>query len=270
VVELRPEDGRAHFFLGLVALRQGRWGDAVDALRHSAEQSGGAAAVLHNLGISLEHMGRLAEAEAAFAAAAQRAPHDYRVLLGWGVVALKRGHGEEAVERLDRARAELGERTPGAAWYWARMLASVVAGREAEAIPIGEEGVARYPKSAALRNNLAVLKERAGEFEGAEQLLRSALEDDPSLPQLSKNLGDLFYRAGRAEDAQAAFLRAIKLAPRLGEDVYFKLGNLAFKQLQQDQAVAYWREVLAMNPQHELARRNLETLERMDEGRRNP
>ena len=29
---------QAHFFLGLVALRQGRWGDAVDALRHAAEQ----------------------------------------------------------------------------------------------------------------------------------------------------------------------------------------------------------------------------------------
>ncbi|MBI1723400.1 MAG: DUF4388 domain-containing protein [Gemmatimonadetes bacterium] len=263
VVDLRPHDEQAHFFLGLVALRQARWGDAVDDLRHAAEQSGGRGAVLHNLAVALEQMGRLAEADAAFAAAAARAPNDVRVLIGWGVVALKRGRGEEALERLDRARGQLGEKPPSALWYWARALAAVVASQQADAITVAEEGVSRYPKSGPLRNNLAVLLERAGNYERAEQLLLTALEEDPSLPQLSKNLGDLCYRSARAEEAQQAYQRAIKLAPRLGEDVYFKLGNLAFKQLRQGEAVAYWREVLAMNPTHELARRNLETLERM-------
>lgn len=263
VVDLRAQDEQAHFFLGLVALRQSRWGDAVDALSHAVEQSGGRGAVLHNLAVALEQMGRLAEADAAFAAAAARAPNDERVLVGWGVVALKRGLGEEAVERLDRARGLLGEKPPSAVWYWARALAAVVAGAQEGAIAVAEEGVGRYPKSAPLRNNLAALLERAGQLERAEQLLAAALEEDPSLPQLSKNLGDLCYRSGRAEEAQQAYQRAIKLAPRLGEDVYFKLGNLAFKQLRQDEAMGYWREVIAMDPTHELARRNLETLERV-------
>jgi len=262
VVDLRPQDDQAHFFIGLVALRQSRWGDAVDALRHAAEQSGGRAAVLHNLAVALEQMGRLAEADAAFSAAAAGAPNDAQVLLGWGVAALKRGRGGVAVDRLDRGRALLGDRPPSALWYWARTLAAVVAGGERDALPVAEEGVSRYPRSAPLRNNLAVLLERTGAFDRAEQLLAAALEEDPSLPQLSKNLGDLCYRSGRAEEAQQAYQRAIKLAPRLGEDVYFKLGNLAFKQLKKDEAVAHWREVLAMNPSHELARRNLETVER--------
>ncbi|MDO8666538.1 MAG: tetratricopeptide repeat protein, partial [Gemmatimonadales bacterium] len=146
---------------------------------------------------------------------------------------------------------------------WARALAAVVAGAQEGAIAVAEEGVGRYPKSAPLRNNLAALLERAGHLERAEQLLAAALEEDPSLPQLSKNLGDLCYRSGRAEEAQQAYQRAIKLAPRLGEDVYFKLGNLAFKQLRPDEAMGYWREVIAMDPTHELARRNLETLERV-------
>jgi tetratricopeptide (TPR) repeat protein len=262
VVELRPGDWQAHFYLGLVALRQGRWGDAVDVLRLAAEKGGGHPEVLHNLGVALEHLGRLGEAEAAFAEAALRAKDDWRVMLGWGVVALKRGLGEVAVERLDRARGLApGGMPPNALWYWARSLAAVVAGREKEALPTAEEGLSRFPRSAALRNNIAVLCERRGELDRAEQLLTAALEEDPSLPQLSKNLGDLFYRSGRPDEAQLAYQRAVKLAPRLGDDVYFKLGNLAFREKKTAEAAAAWKEALVLNPAHELARANLTTLD---------
>jgi tetratricopeptide (TPR) repeat protein len=260
VTDLRPGDEQAHFVLGLVALRQGRWGDAVDALRHAAEQGGGRPGILHNLAVALEQMGRLAEADAAFAAAASRSPQDPRVHTGWGIVAVKRGQALPAIERLDRARPMFADRPPPPVWYWARVLAALVSGAEDEARTLAEEAAERYPKSAPLRNNLAVLCERAGQTERAEQVLAAALEEDPSLPQLSKNLGDLHYRAGRAEEAQVAYLRAIKLAPRLGDDIYFKLGNIAFKQARRQDAESYWRETLGMNPQHEMARRNLETL----------
>ena len=94
-------------------------------------------------------------------------------------------------------------------------------------------------------------------------MLGATLEEDPSLPQVSKNLGDLYYRSGRADDARQAFQRAIKIAPRLGDDVYFKLGNLSIRDRDTQRAGAYWREALALNPAHELARANLETLERI-------
>ena len=183
--------------------------------------------------------------------------------MGWGVLGVKRGLGSEAGARLDQARGLMGEKKPPAVWYWARVLAGLVSGREREMLTIAEEGVQAYPRSAALRNNLGVLQERANRSETAEQTLAAALEEDPTLPQLSKNIGDLHYRAGRADEAQQAYLRAVKLAPRLGEDVYFKLGNIAFKQLRRAEAEGYWREVLAVNPAHEMARRNLETLEKM-------
>ena len=264
VVELRPADPQAHFYIGLVSLRQGRWGDAVDALRLAAEKGGGRPEMLHNLGVALEQLGRLAEAEAAFAEAASRAKDDWRVMLGWGIVALKRGQGAVAVERLDRARGLApGGMPPSALWYWARSLAAIMAGREAEALPTAEEGLSRFPHNAPLRNNVAVLCERRGELERAEQLLTAALEDEPSLPQLSKNLGDLYYRSGRPEEAQLAYQRAVKLAPRLGDDVYFKLGNLAYREKRPAEAAAAWKEALVLNPAHELARANLATLDQV-------
>jgi tetratricopeptide (TPR) repeat protein len=263
VLDLRSADPQAHFYLGLVALRQERWTEAVDALRHAAEQGTGSAAIIVNLAVALEQMGRLLEAEAAYGAAAARAPKDPRVLTGWGILAVKRGLGEDAVTRLDQARGLMAGKTPPALWYWARVLAGLVGGREATVLPLAEEGVKAYPKSAPLRNNLAVLYERANRTETAEQVIAAGLEEDPSLPQLSKNLGDLHYKAGRVDEAQQAYLRAVKLAPRLGDDVYFKLGNIAFKQGRRPEAEGYWREVLALNPAHPMAKKNLETLERM-------
>ena len=259
VVDLRATDAQAHFFIGLVALRQARWADAVDAMRHAAERGAGAGAIIHNLALAMEQMGRLGEADAAYAAAVQRSPKDARMLTAWGVLKVKRGQGPDALAKLDQART-LMTATPPALWYWARVLAALVANDEPNARAVAEEGAKAYPRHPVLRNNLAVLLERANKTDEAQAILESALEDDPTLPQLSKNLGDLLYRAGRSDEAQQAYLRAAKLAPRLGDDLYFKLGNLALKQLRKDEAAGYWKETLALNPSHDMAKRNLETL----------
>ena len=262
VLELEASDVQAHFFLGLVALRQGKATEARDALRLAAERAA-RPAVLHDLAVALEQMGRLAEADAAFAEAASRAPADPRILLGWGIAALRSGRGADAADRLDRARGLLAGKAPSALWYWARGLATLLVGRAAEAIPLLEEGVERYPHSAPLRNNLAAVYEHVGAVERAEQTVRLALDEDPLLPQLWKNLGDLLYRTARPDEAEQAYTRALKLAPRLGDDAYFKLGNIAFKGLRRDAAVEYWREAVALNPQHQLAQANLDTIARL-------
>src|SRR6266705_2994604 len=66
VDELRPGEANAHFYMGLVALKQARWREAMDALRLAAEKGGGRPAVFHNLGFAYEQLGRLDEAEAAY------------------------------------------------------------------------------------------------------------------------------------------------------------------------------------------------------------
>ena len=262
VVELAPGDQQAHFFLGLVALRQGMPGEALEALRHAAERLP-RAGVLHDLAVAFEELGRFSDAEATFEAAVGRAPTDARVLVGQGICVLRAGRAADAAGLLDQARERLGGKIPGAVWYWARALAAAAAGSAADAVTLLEEGIGHYPRSAALRNNLAVFLEHAGRFEEAEQAVKAALEEDPALPQLWKNLGDLAYRAGRTADAQEAYLQAVKLAPRLGDDVYFKLGNIAMKERRQQEAGEYWREALALNQGHQLAKANLATLERL-------
>jgi tetratricopeptide (TPR) repeat protein len=259
VVELRPGDARALWACGLVALRQARWREAMEALRFAAERGGSRPAVLANLGFAYEQLGRLGDADAAYAEAAARAADDAQVHLGWGIVALKQGDAAAAATRLDAARRLAGDAVP-AAWFWARALAAAAAGDFATAETVADEGARAYPQSAVLRNNLAVLLELRGDLEAAEHLLLEARRDEPSLPQISKNLGDLAYRQGRYDDAWDHYQRATQLLPDLGDDIFFRLGNIAYKRRDPAQATELWQRALDLNPHHELVRANLDSL----------
>jgi len=259
VVELRPSDANALFYLGLVALRQARWREAMESLRLAAEKGGSRPAVLHNLGYAYEQLGRLDDAETACGEAASRAKNDPRAFLGWGIVALKRGDHDAAAGRLDRAKELYGQTAPPV-WYWARTLAAALAGDFEGAERLGTEAVEAHPANAALRNNLAVLRELGGDLRGAEDMLNAGLREEPTLPQLSKNLGDLAYRAAHYEEAWESYTHASELAPDLGDDLYFKLGNIAYKRNEREVAATLWRRALELNPNHELVKSNLETL----------
>jgi len=262
VADLRPSEGSAPFYLGLIALRQGRWSEAVEALRTASEKGGPRPAALHGLALALEQLGQLDEAEKAFGDAAGRGRDDARIMLGWAVAALKRGEHSVALGRLARVKELLGAKPVPGAWYWAAALAHAGADESEAAVAVARAGVAAFPQHAVLRNNLAVLLEAAGDLVGAEAELRAALAEDPSLPQIFKNLADLCYRSGRYDEAYDAYERAAKLQPDLGDDLYFKLGNLAYKRRDPARARASWQRATELNPGHQLARANLDMLER--------
>jgi tetratricopeptide (TPR) repeat protein len=261
VADLRNNDASAPFYLGLIALRQSRWSEAAEAFRQALQQSGGRPAAMHNLGYALERLGRLEEADTVFGDAAGRAREDGKIMLSWAIVALKRGEYQVAQGRLARALELFGGRPTPALWYWATTLANAGLDDEAAALRAARTGATAFPANAVLQNNLAVLLELSGDVAGAESVLRAALAEDPSLPQISKNLADILYRNGRYEEARESYERAAKLAPDLGDDLYFKLGNIAYKRRDHDRARASWAQATTINPGHELARANLEMLD---------
>jgi tetratricopeptide (TPR) repeat protein len=261
VTELRPSDSRAPLFLGLIAIRQAKWEEAAAALRQAADAGVPRPAALHNLGFALEQLGRLDEADAAYGDAAGRAKDDSRIMLGWSIVALKRGDNKVAQSRLARACELLDGKPIPALWYWAAALAASGLEDAENALRIAREGVAAYPQNPVLQNNLAVLLEASGDMQGAEAMLRAALAEDAALPQVSKNLADILYRNGRYDEAAEAYERAAKLNPELGDDLYFKLGNIAYKRRDHARARESWGQATSLNPGHQLARANLEMLD---------
>jgi Flp pilus assembly protein TadD len=245
----------------LIAIRQARWEEAAEALRQASDSGVPKPAALHNLGFALEQLGRLDEAEAAYGDAAGRAREDPRIMLGWSIVALKRGDHQVAHTRLVRTRELLKGKPAPALWYWATSLACAGLDDGEGALKAARDGKAAFPSNAVLQNNLAVLLELSGDVDGAEAMLRAALAEDPALPQVSKNLADILYRNGRYEEAAEAYERAAKLNPELGDDLYFKLGNIAYKKRDHARARESWAQATSLNPGHQLARANLEMLD---------
>jgi tetratricopeptide (TPR) repeat protein len=257
VAELLPLDGAAPFHLGMIALRQSRWTDAVDQLHRAAEREGGRIVVVHNLALALEAAGRLDDAETVLANAVAANPREARLWTAWGLLGLRRVESPRALERFAQSRDLMGNATPPARWFWGCGWAQALAEAWPDALTTVREGVEAYPNHPVLRTTLGVLLEGTGEVGEAEAHLRHALAEDPAIPQTSKNLGDLLYRAGRWEEAEESYERAARLAPALGDDVYFKLGNLACRRGDLVAARQHWERALALNPDHALARANL-------------
>jgi tetratricopeptide (TPR) repeat protein len=259
VMELRPSEGAAPFHLGLIAARQHRWPDAVDHFRQALDRSGPRGAIVHNLAVALQQVGRLDQADALLAEGASRQPEEPLMFLSWGLLGLARDEPQVAWARLERARSLFGRTVPPL-WYFGAMIALAAEEKLEPALGIAREAVGAYPHQPVLRNNLSVLLEATGDLTGAEQILTELLREDPPFPQPYKNLGDLLYRSGRYEEASEVYERAAALAPDLGDDLFFKLGNLAFRGRDAAKARAHWEQTVRLNPGHQLARANLDLL----------
>ena len=263
VLELRPDDLPARFFVGLGLMRQGRWDDAVQMHQGAAQHPSALPPIFHNLAYALERLGRYEEAWAALDEAIRRGGgEDPRVQTSRGVLALRRGDVAGADSLLSVARDLWGKRTPPAAWFHYAALAAALGGEIARAIEILEEGVHAHPHAPALHNNLAVARERVGNADGALAAAEQGLLADASVAQLYKNVGDLHYRAGRYDDALEAFQRAVRVSPTLGADVWLKLGNLRFRRDDAAGAEQCWERALELDPTNAIIRNNLEAVRR--------
>ena len=54
--------------------------------------------------------------------------------------------------------------------------------------------------------------------------------------------------------------KAVKLSPRLGDDIYQRLGTMAYKANDRDMALLLWRRASDLNPHNEAVSTNLELL----------
>jgi len=261
VLELKSTDGAARFYIGLVFARLRKWDDAIASFTDAAAQPGARVAVFHNLAYALEQLDRYDEARAALEEAVKRGgATDARVQTSLGVVSLLTGDVEAAEAALSHARPLFGKRPPTSAWYHYMGLTAALLGDARRASAVLNEAVSAHPHVAPLFNNLAAVLERAGEYDAARAAAEHGLNEDAGVPQLHKNLGDLHYRGARYDEAIESYLRATKVDPELGGDVYLKLGNIRLRRQERDEAIRCWERALELNPDNAIVRTNLESV----------
>ncbi|MGH7712528.1 MAG: DUF4388 domain-containing protein [Gemmatimonadaceae bacterium] len=263
VAELRPRDTHAEFVTGLIALREKRFDDAARLFGAGAARPGSGAAWHVNNAIALWMSDKLEAAGGALAAAAQAAPNDAAVHLARVALAVRRRDFEAARAPLIAADAAYGKRNRPAAWYHYAGVVAAVSGDLEAALAVWNAGVNRHPHSAMLHNDLAAGYERRGRPHEALSAAERAAVEEPALPQVHKNLGDLHYRSARYDDALECYQRTIRIRSDLGSDVYLKAGNIRYRRGEREEATRCWQHALALSPENAAARNNLELAKRL-------
>jgi len=118
------------------------------------------------------------------------------------------------------------------------------------------------PGAAGALVNLGTIYYRLRKFEEAEKYYLAAIEADPGYPLAQFNLGNLYDEQGRFPEAVDFYRRALDLNPQYA-DAHFNLALLCERQGESMKAVHHWKAYLKLDHSGqwaEIARRQLERL----------
>ena len=155
-------------------------------------------------------LGRLDQAEAAFARAAALDPNSPETRNNLGVTLLRTGRAGLAADcflEAIRLAPDYGE----AHFNLGTALASLARHEEAEAS--FQRALELAPDHADAHNNFATLLKDMGRAEEAVGHYEKALSLRPDQPDILSNLGNVLRDVGRVDDAVAAYERAIAVQP---------------------------------------------------------
>jgi tetratricopeptide (TPR) repeat protein len=122
----------------------------------------------------------------------------------------------QAVAEFQEAQKAAPEKDPNINLFWARMgEAYDLAGRNDEAINAYQQAIAAKPDNAGYYNNLGNVLARAGKIEEAKAAYTKSAELDPPNAALAwRNFGISLYSAGRMAEAIEPLQKATQIDPK--------------------------------------------------------
>jgi tetratricopeptide (TPR) repeat protein/glycosyltransferase involved in cell wall biosynthesis len=123
--------------------------------------------------------------------------------------------------------------------------------------------VESFPHFALAYNDLGVLYYQVGKKEKAHQSYEKAVQLDPANIVSQKNLADYYYvEMGRIEEALQIYVKILKLNPRDIETLLIT-GHVCVALNNYEDAEVFYRRVLELEPQNEVAQSSLNKLDKM-------
>jgi Flp pilus assembly protein TadD len=125
-----------------------------------------------------------------------------------------------------------------------------------DTITLYQKTVTTAPQCARAHNNLGNALARAGRLEEAIAAYGQALAVKPAYPDVLNNLGIVYLRSGDADEAITTYMKALALTPNHTR-AHYNLANAYREKGLFDQAIAEYIKALKIKPGNSSARRNL-------------
>lgn len=219
-----PDNGDAHYNLGVLLLQQGQLEAAATEERAALRLLPDFAKAHSNLALILDKLGRTAEAAAEYRAALQLRPELFEAHTGLGNLLLHAGKFAEAAAEYSAA-------------------------------------VALRPDAPPAHNNLGLALAQLRQSTEAVARFRTAVRLDPAYAEAWYNLANTEADTGQTRAAITAYRTAVRLRPDFPE-AWFNLGTTLAAAGQTGEAVECFATALRWRPDFPAARRNLDLLRR--------
>ncbi len=250
-----PQHGFGWKVLGAVYKLAGLNAEALQPMQNAAQLSPNDAEAHYNLGLVLQDLGRLHEAEACYLRTIQIAPLFFQAHGSLGVALLGLGRLHDAVASFREAIRINPDYTDA---YNNLGNALKQQGRINEATECYLSALAINPDYAPALSNLGLVYEDMGRLDDAIACFEKLLKLAPDAVDAHCSLGNIYYKLGRLEDAEASFRQALKIRPDMAE-LHFNLGNTLTKLARMDEAEISYRQAIQIRSDYAEAHYNLGT-----------
>jgi glycosyltransferase involved in cell wall biosynthesis/MoaA/NifB/PqqE/SkfB family radical SAM enzyme len=123
-----------------------------------------------------------------------------------------------------------------------------------------------YPDFALAHNDLGVLYYKAGKKEDAFEHYKKAAELQPENINFQKNLADFYYvELGKVQEAIEIYVKTLALDPR-DIECLLMLGHISVSIEKIDDAKVFYMKVLEVDPNNADARQNLDSIQNYEQG----
>jgi tetratricopeptide (TPR) repeat protein len=256
--------------------QRGRLADAEAEMRRALAIDPGRGDWHHNLAVTLEALGKAAEALASYERAVELVPQHVPSVLGAAQCQIRLGRPEECIKLCERAAALDRKAEPAYAmriaaygmlrkpddaesvYYVAQQyldempsclveMGNVLASRNqlARAAWCYREALAQNPTLKGVRTRLGVALLRMGETERAHHALLQAMREQPGDSATLLALGGALELLGRVPEALEKYRRIVELEPA-NPLAHVRIGDIALKAARLDEARAEYTLVLSL------------------------
>jgi tetratricopeptide (TPR) repeat protein len=242
--------------LGIIALVAALVVRAAEVLRTPGLVYGFAAIVLPVFAVlTWRQAGTFTDLETLWRDTLARNPDCWMAHSNLGLLLVKEGHMEEAMEHYHKAiqiKPDFSEAQLNLG------LALAAQGRFDEAIENYHKAIQIKPDFSEALHNLGIALAAQGRIDEAIENYRQAIQINPDFSEALNNLGIALAGRGRLDEAIKNFRQAIQIKPDFSEAQY-NLGNALAARGRLDEAIENYRKAIQINPNYCDALDNLGT-----------